>query len=152
LNIIQGRSNTGKTWILKCIYYLFSSDKRPFSPLTGYTDIEGVFETERYGTITISRKLDDTAKKKGIVDYIEEQVISLNGMKADYIKQLEALEGVDVKQRMQELNDCIKECQQDTNERCWLKRYDSLAAVCRKYKTCLSMDRFCFFTILSALL
>ena len=22
LNIIQGRSNTGKTWILKCIYYL----------------------------------------------------------------------------------------------------------------------------------
>jgi hypothetical protein len=36
--------------------------------------------------------------------------------------------------------------------RCWLKRYDSLAAVCRKYKTCLSMDRFCFFTILSALL
>ena len=230
LNIIQGRSNTVKTWILKCIYYLFSSDKRPFSPLTGYTDIEGVFETERYGTITISQKLDETsahvtsdnpevedgdyetnystkkprylndlwihiigldetievpssaryareriswtniantffvdedevdksesivikdpqyetpliaslyylltgdykkgvpeilkpevatAKKKGIVDYIEEQVISLNGMKADYIKQLEALEGVDVKQRMQELNDCIKECQQDTNE------------------------------------
>ena len=30
LNIIQGRSNTGKTWILKCIYYVFSSDKNPF--------------------------------------------------------------------------------------------------------------------------
>ena len=39
LNIIQGRSNTGKTWILKCIYYLFSSDTKPFSSLTGYTDI-----------------------------------------------------------------------------------------------------------------
>ena len=58
LNIIQGRSNTGKTWILKCIYYLFSSDTRPYSPLTGYTDIEGVFLTRRFGRITISRKLD----------------------------------------------------------------------------------------------
>jgi len=34
LNIIQGRSNTGKTWILKCIYFLFGSDQKPFSPLT----------------------------------------------------------------------------------------------------------------------
>ena len=60
LNVIQGRSNTGKTWILKCIFYLFSSDKNPFSPLTGYSDIEGVFITERYGDITIKRKLNDT--------------------------------------------------------------------------------------------
>lgn len=60
LNIIQGRSNTGKTWILKCIYYLFSSDKNPFSPLTGYSDIEGVFATRRYGDITIKRKLNET--------------------------------------------------------------------------------------------
>jgi hypothetical protein len=59
LNIIQGRSNTGKTWILKCIYYLFSSDTRPYSPLTGYTDIEGTFLTKRFGRITISRKLDE---------------------------------------------------------------------------------------------
>ena len=59
LNIIQGRSNTGKTWILKCIYYLFSSDTRPYSPLTGYTDIEGIFQTKRYGRITMSRKLDE---------------------------------------------------------------------------------------------
>lgn len=59
LNIIQGRSNTGKTWILKCIYYLFSSDTRPYSPLTGYTDIEGVFLTKRYGKITMTRKLDE---------------------------------------------------------------------------------------------
>ena len=59
LNIIQGRSNTGKTWILKCIYYLFSSDTRPYSPLTGYTDIEGTFIIKRYGKIVISRKLDE---------------------------------------------------------------------------------------------
>lgn len=59
VNVIQGRSNTGKTWILKCIYYLFSSDKNPFSPLTGYSDIEGVFITKRYGNVTIRRKLND---------------------------------------------------------------------------------------------
>ena len=57
LNLIQGRSNTGKTWILKSIYYLFGSDKRPYSPLTGYTDIEGIFVTRRYGKITITREL-----------------------------------------------------------------------------------------------
>lgn len=57
LNLIWGRSNTGKTWILKSIYYLFGSDKRPYSPLTGYTDIEGIFVTKRYGRITITREL-----------------------------------------------------------------------------------------------
>lgn len=59
LNIIQGRSNTGKTWILRCINYLFGNDKRPYTPATGYTDIEGVFITERYGEVTMTRKLDD---------------------------------------------------------------------------------------------
>lgn len=59
LNIIQGRSNTGKTWILRCINYLFGNDKRPYTSATGYTDIEGVFITERYGEITMTRKLDE---------------------------------------------------------------------------------------------
>lgn len=59
LNIIKGRSNTGKTWILKCIYFLFSSDQKPFSPLTGYTDVEGIFITKRFGKITITRKLNE---------------------------------------------------------------------------------------------
>ncbi len=59
LNIIQRRSNTGKTWILRCINYLFGNDKRPYTPATGYTDIEGVFLTERFGEITLSRKLDE---------------------------------------------------------------------------------------------
>lgn len=59
LNIIKGRSSTGKTWILKCIYYLFSSDTKPYSSLTGYTDIEGTFNTKRYGKIVIHRKLGE---------------------------------------------------------------------------------------------
>lgn len=51
LNFIQGRSNTGKTWILRCINYLFGADKRPYTPATGYTDIEGTFVTERFGEV-----------------------------------------------------------------------------------------------------
>lgn len=79
LNIIQGRSNTGKTWILKCIYYLFSSDKKPFSPLTGYSDIEGVFVTRRYGDITIKRKLNETqAEVKCTHPEVEDGVYDTN--------------------------------------------------------------------------
>lgn len=230
LNIIQGRSNTGKTWILKCIYYLFSSDMRPYSPLTGYTDIEGVFLTKRYGRITMSRKLDEekvtvvaeseevedgeydtnykktslhylndlwlriigldetievpktaryarermswtniasvffadeneidksesivikdqryetlliaslyflltgdykkgipeitkpevaTAKKKAVVDYIEEQVASLTEKRVSYIMQLEELAGLDIEKEMQELSDHIQAVQQEIKE------------------------------------
>ena len=230
LNIIQGRSNTGKTWILKCIYYLFSSDTRPYSPLTGYTDIEGVFMTERYGRITISRKLDEkkvtvkaenkevengeydtnykkdnsrylndlwlriigldetievpktahyarermswtnianvffadeneidksesivikdsryetpliaslyflltgdykkgvqeitksevaTAKKKAVVDYIEEQVSALTEKRISYIMQLEELKGMDIDKEMQDLTDNIQEVQQEIKD------------------------------------
>ena len=230
LNIIQGRSNTGKTWILKCIYYLFSSDTRPYSPLTGYTDIEGVFQTKRYGRITMTRKLDEekvtvvaeseevengeydtnykristrylndlwlriigldetievpksaryarermswanvanvfyadeneidkaesivikdpryetpliaslyflltgdykkgipeitkpevaTAKKKAVIDYIDEQVSSLTQTRVSYIKQLEELAGLDIESEMHALTVHIEEAQQDIKE------------------------------------
>ncbi len=230
LNVIQGRSNTGKTWILKCIYYLFSSDTRPYSPLTGYTDIEGVFQTKRYGRITMTRKLDEekvtvvaeseevengeydtnykrtstrylndlwlriigldetievpksaryarermswtnvanvfyadeneidkaesivikdpryetpliaslyflltgdykkgipeitkpevaTAKKKAVIDYIDEQVSSLTQTRVSYIKQLEELAGLDIESEMHALTTHIEEAQQDIKE------------------------------------
>ncbi len=70
LNIIQGRSNTGKTWILKCIYYLFGSDTKPFTSSTGYTDIEGFFTTRRYRKITIKRVLGEE-RVTVIADYEE---------------------------------------------------------------------------------
>ena len=230
LNVIQGRSNTGKTWILKCIYYLFSSDTRPYSPLTGYTDIEGVFQTKRFGRITMTRKLDEekvtvvaeseevengeydtnykristrylndlwlriigldetievpksaryarermswanvanvfyadeneidkaesivikdpryetpliaslyflltgdykkgipeitkpevaTAKKKAVIDYIDEQVSSLTQTRVSYIKQLEELAGLDIESEMHALTVHIEEAQQDIKE------------------------------------
>ena len=264
LNIIRGRSNTGKTWILKCIYFLFSSDQRPFSPLTGYDTIEGVFITKRYGEVIISRKLNETvamvicnhedvqngryytnyqgdgplylndlwirilglnetievpksaryareriswtniasvffadedeidkseslviksslyetpliaslfflltgdykegvpeilkpevatAKKKAVVDYIEEQVVALTEKKVGYIQQLEELDSVDVEQQMRELTESIENLkkelsdlveenaavirqisnyqQADANCRVLIDRYESLAS------------------------
>ena len=230
LNIIRGRSNTGKTWILKCIYFLFSSDQRPFSPLTGYDMIEGVFITKRYGEVIISRKLNETvamvtcnhedvqngryytnyqgdgplylndlwirilglnetievpksaryareriswtnivnvffadedeidkseslviksslyetpliaslfflltgdykegvpeilkpevvtAKKKAVVDYIEEQVVALTEKKVSYIQRLEELDGVDVEQQMRELTESIENLKKELSD------------------------------------
>lgn len=38
-NIIYGPSNTGKTYIVKCIDFLFGSDADPFDSSSGYDSI-----------------------------------------------------------------------------------------------------------------
>lgn len=252
LNIIRGRSNTGKTWILKCIYFLFSSDQRPFSPLTGYDMIEGVFITKRYGEVIISRKLNETvamvtcnhedvqngryytnyqgdgplylndlwirilglnetievpksaryareriswtnvanvffadedeidkseslviksslyetpliaslfflltgdykegvpeilkpevatAKKKAVVDYIEEQVVALTEKKVSYIQRLEELDGVDVEQQMMELTESIENLKKELSD-----LVEENAAVIRQISDCQQADANC---------
>lgn len=55
LNIIYGPSNTGKTYIVKCIDYMFGSDKEPIDTSAGYKNIVIVVKTP-YGTITMNRK------------------------------------------------------------------------------------------------
>lgn len=54
-NLICGRSDTGKTWILKSIYYLFGSSDIPIPEVTGYTSVQGIFCTKRFGLVTITR-------------------------------------------------------------------------------------------------
>lgn len=56
LNIIQGRSNTGKTCIIKCIDFCFGSKTKPFDDSFGYDTIELSIHTAN-GNITISRVL-----------------------------------------------------------------------------------------------
>lgn len=56
LNIIQGRSNTGKTCIIKCIDFCFGSKTKPFDESFGYDTIELSLHTGK-GDITISRVL-----------------------------------------------------------------------------------------------
>lgn len=54
LNLIQGRSNTGKTCIIKCIDFCFGSKHKPFDESLGYTTIELHLHTPK-GNIQISR-------------------------------------------------------------------------------------------------
>lgn len=56
LNIIKGRSNTGKTVIIKCINFCFGSKEKPFDESFGYTTIEISLHTLK-GDIDISRGL-----------------------------------------------------------------------------------------------
>lgn len=52
LNIIRGRSNTGKTCIVKCIDFCFGSKAKPFDESLGYDTIEISLHTGK-GDITI---------------------------------------------------------------------------------------------------
>lgn len=56
LNIIQGRSNTGKTCIIKCIDFCFGSKSKPFDESLGYDTISISIHSGK-GDITISREL-----------------------------------------------------------------------------------------------
>lgn len=58
LNIIYGPSNTGKTYIVKCIDYMFGSDKEPIDISTGYQYVKIIVKTVR-GKLTMSRKIGE---------------------------------------------------------------------------------------------
>ena len=57
LNIIQGRSNTGKTCIIKCIDFCFGGKTKPFDDSLGYDTIVLSIHTGK-GSIQITRQLD----------------------------------------------------------------------------------------------
>lgn len=57
LNIIQGRSNTGKTCIIKCIDFCFGSKTKPFDDSLGYDTIVLSIHTGK-GSIQITRQFD----------------------------------------------------------------------------------------------
>lgn len=58
VNIIYGPSNTGKTYIVKCIDYMFGSEQEPIDISTGYQYIKIIVRTQ-CGTITMSRKIGE---------------------------------------------------------------------------------------------
>ena len=58
VNIIYGPSNTGKTYIVKCIDYMFGSEREPIDISTGYQYIKIIVRTQ-CGSITMSRKIGE---------------------------------------------------------------------------------------------
>lgn len=61
LNIIQGRSDTGKSCVLKCMEFVFGGNydklKNPFKKSSGYDSASVVIGTEQYGDVILSRKV-----------------------------------------------------------------------------------------------
>lgn len=57
LNIVCGPSDSGKSYVLECIDYLFGSDKIRLDRITGYDLIKMIVSTEN-GKVTFERLLD----------------------------------------------------------------------------------------------
>lgn len=72
VNVIYGPSNTGKTYIVKCIDYMFGSDKEPIDISTGYQYVKIIVKTIR-GQLTMSRKIGEN---KIQVDSTDEDISS----------------------------------------------------------------------------
>ena len=58
LNIICGPSNTGKSYILECIDYIFGSSVLPIEERTGYDCVKMIVETDKGNTVTAERKFN----------------------------------------------------------------------------------------------
>ena len=63
LNIIYGPSNTGKTYIINVIDYLFGGKTNPIDTLSGYDTVAMDIIDEKGYTINLKRKLDTTKIK-----------------------------------------------------------------------------------------
>ena len=59
VNIIYCPSDTGKTYVIRCIDYLFGADMLPIADGQGYDKIILSIESRSGGTFNISRKLGE---------------------------------------------------------------------------------------------
>lgn len=60
LNVVCGPSNTGKSWVLQCVDYLFGmkADDFAIDDSTGYTEVRMTVHTDR-GTLTLTRPIGE---------------------------------------------------------------------------------------------
>lgn len=79
LNIIQGRSDTGKSCVLKCMEFVFGGNydklKNPFKESSGYDSASVVICTEQYGNVILTRKVGS-----GQVEVVAESEEIKNGI------------------------------------------------------------------------
>lgn len=69
LNIICGPSNTGKSYVLQCIDYMFGGTTKPFDESNGYDTIRMVVETDEGKTVSLERQLGKNITQ--VVSYVE---------------------------------------------------------------------------------
>lgn len=81
LNIISGPSNTGKSYVLECIDYLFGNDKIRFDKNLGYDCIKMIVATAN-GKLTLERPIDTKkVKVHSTVPGIESKSYNIDGKK-----------------------------------------------------------------------
>lgn len=57
LNIVCGPSNTGKSYVLQCIDFMFGGGTKPFDESTGYDTVRMLVETAEGHTVSLEREL-----------------------------------------------------------------------------------------------
>jgi len=57
LNIVCGPSNTGKSYVLQCIDFMFGGGAKPFDESTGFDTVIMLVETDGGQTVTLERQL-----------------------------------------------------------------------------------------------
>lgn len=72
VNIIYGPSNTGKTYIVKCIDYMFGSKTEPIDTSTGYDKVKIIVKTD-CGELSMIRKIGEN---KIHIDSNDNRIIS----------------------------------------------------------------------------
>jgi len=58
LNIVCGPSNTGKSYIIECLDFLFGNRKIRLNQNAGIDTVKAIVQVKNGGTVTFERKLD----------------------------------------------------------------------------------------------
>ena len=83
VNIIYGPSNTGKTYVIRCIDYLFGSNNLPIDEGSGYDQVTLHICSRLGGTCVIRRKLNErkVTVDESSIDRVEEGEYKLSSEK-----------------------------------------------------------------------
>ncbi|GHV06099.1 hypothetical protein FACS1894217_04140 [Clostridia bacterium] len=95
LNIVCGPSNTGKSYVIECLDFLFGSKKIRLAQNAGYDTVKAVVQIKDGGTVSFERKVD--AKKISVVSMvkdIESGTYSIDGTKNNISDVWLALVGI----------------------------------------------------------
>lgn len=82
LNIVCGPSNTGKSYIVECLDYLFGSKTIRLDQKSGHDTVKAIVQVEDSGTVTFERKLDTkTVKVSSALKNIDSGDYKVDGAK-----------------------------------------------------------------------
>lgn len=91
-----GPSNTGKSYVVKCLDYLFSSKTISLNQKSGHDTVKAIVQVEDSGTVTFERKLDaKTVKVSSALKNIDSGDYKIDGAKNNISDVWLSLIGID---------------------------------------------------------